>query len=312
MYYQFEHFCLDANERCIRVKGALVPCDTRIIHLCALLIKHYPEVLSTQQILREIWPRTVVSNWSVSRLIADTRAFFKAHDFHAAMIQTVRGKGYRITPEFAELVQAFADKSQRSEHISRPQHEPQAQPLTPSRSDTLNHSQSNRSNVGLVARAALLLMLAIPGIWLIADTFHQTQHNAERQPPTLLIGEDTEVVGRVLWVDDNPSNNMIEKRMLERHQVAVYTVTNTEEALLLLSMYNYHAVISDMGRHGDSLAGLKLLQIMREQGIQTPFVLYTLLESNQQNEIIAEYGGQAVATRADDLFKYVTAYLPAQ
>lgn len=312
MYYQFEHFCLDANERCIRVKGAVVPCDTRIVHLCALLIKHYPEVLSTEQILREIWPRTVVSNWSVSRLIADTRAFFKAHDFHAAMIQTVRGKGYRITPEFAELVQTLTEKPKLSESTAKLRQEAPTQPATLGRADPMNHRQSNRSNVGLVARAALLLILAIPGIWLIADTFHQQQHDTARRPPTLLIGEDTDVIGRVLWVDDNPSNNMIEKRMLERHQVAVYTVTNTEEALLLLSMYNYHAVISDMGRHGDSLAGLKLLQIMREQGIQTPFVLYTLLASNQQSEIVAEYGGQAVATRSDELFKYVTAYLPAQ
>lgn len=287
--------------------------------MCCLLIKHYPEILSTEQILREIWSRTVVSNWSVSRLIADTRAFFKAHDYHIAMIQTVRGKGYRITPEFAEVVQTLTEKPSLKKSptlaASDTGTDGSANSLAsshPAPNHGIHQSQSNRPNVGLVARATLLLMLAIPGIWLIADTFYQQQHSAERLPPTLLIGEDADVIGRVLWVDDNPSNNMIEKRMLERHKVAVYTVTNTEEALLLLSMYNYHAVISDMGRHGDSLAGLKLLQIMREQGIQTPFVLYTLLESNEQDQIIAEYGGQAVATRSDDLFKHVKAYLPAR
>jgi|SRR5690606_10110096 len=89
---------------------------------------------------------------------------------------------------------------------------------------------------------------------------------AYRTAPTeqpLKIGEAPDVMGRILWVDDHPANNGEEKRFLEGQRMAVYNVTSSDDALKLLSMYRYDAVISDMGRNGNPLAGLDLVKAMR-------------------------------------------------
>ena len=121
----------------------------------------------------------------------------------------------------------------------------------------------------------------------------------------LRIGEAPGVVGRVLWVDDHPENNASEKAFLEEHHIAVYTVTNTEDALHLLAMYNYGAVISDMGRGQEPLAGFKLVEAMRASGDTTPYFLYTILPSEVQQGLLSRHGGQGVATTSQELYQLV-------
>src|SRR3546814_13231616 len=80
-----------------------------------------------------------------------------------------------------------------------------------------------------------------------------------------LKGEPADAIGRVLWIDDHPQNNVAEKRFLERRKIAVYQVRTAKQALQLLAMYEYRAVISDMNRHGRPLAGLELVREMRSE-----------------------------------------------
>src|SRR3546814_6834783 len=54
------------------------------------------------------------------------------------------------------------------------------------------------------------------------------------------------------------------------------------QALQLLAMYEYRAVISDMNRHGRPLAGLELVREMRQRQDDTPFFLYTVVPSEAQ------------------------------
>jgi DNA-binding response OmpR family regulator len=121
----------------------------------------------------------------------------------------------------------------------------------------------------------------------------------------LKIGEAPDVIGRVLWVDDHPGNNAEERRFLEGRRIAVYEVTSSDDAMKLLSMYKYDAVISDMGRNGNPLAGLELVREMRAQKNYTPFVLYTILPSKAQRDLLAEYGGQGVAVTPEGLYSFL-------
>lgn len=115
-------------------------------------------------------------------------------------------------------------------------------------------------------------------------------------------GEPADSVGRVLWVDDHPENNFKERRFLERHRIGVYQVATTDDALTLLRMYAYGAVISDMGRAGRPLAGTDLLKAMRARGDRRPFFLYTVHSSEAQRRLVADSGGQGVAERPDELY----------
>jgi len=123
-------------------------------------------------------------------------------------------------------------------------------------------------------------------------------------------GEAPDAIGRVLWVDDHPENNVTEVRQLEGRKIAVYQVGTTEEALTLLPMYEYGAVISDMGRGDRPLAGLDLLKAMRARGDRRPFFLYTVHSSDAQRKLVDEAGGQAVAETREELYAAILPLFP--
>jgi len=122
-------------------------------------------------------------------------------------------------------------------------------------------------------------------------------------------GEAADSIGRVLWVDDHPENNSVERAYLESRKVAVYQVVTSEEALQLLAMYEYGAVISDMNRNDKPLDGITLVKEMRRRGDRTPFVLYSVVPSEAQRRLVAESGGQAATVERDELYRVVDTLL---
>ena len=63
-----------------------------------------------------------------------------------------------------------------------------------------------------------------------------------------------------------------------------------------------------MGRDGEVLAGLKLLQKMRERSDTTPFILYTIVMSDAQHELMEKHSGQGVAVEPENLYELVLPY----
>ena len=82
---------------------------------------------------------------------------------------------------------------------------------------------------------------------------------------------------KVLWVDDNPDNNMWERRALESYGVHFVLARDTNQARRLLSeMDDFAAVVSDMGRPGDKTAGVTLLKWLRDvKHSDLPYFIYT-------------------------------------
>ena len=78
---------------------------------------------------------------------------------------------------------------------------------------------------------------------------------------------------KVLWVDDCPSNNIYERQALEALGISFTLAKSTDEALDNISKQYFDAIISDMGRPPDSRAGYTLLDTLRSQGVQTPFII---------------------------------------
>lgn len=181
-------------------------------------------------------------------------------------IEAAYGHGYRLVPDETEALLA--------------------QPAVPRR-------RRPRLFIALAAIAAACALSASYVYW---------PRSAESP---LKIGEAHDVMGRILWVDDHPENNVREKRFLEQNRLAVYNVTTSDEALKLLAMYRYDAVVSDMGRNGNPLAGLELVETMRERGDHTPFYLYTILPSQAQRDLLTRHGGQGVAVTPEGLYSYL-------
>lgn len=116
---------------------------------------------------------------------------------------------------------------------------------------------------------------------------------------------------KVLWVDDNMSNNAFQIAQLHDLGVTVVQSSSTEDAMSILGGNpNFDAVISDMGRREGGAyraqAGLNLLTTIRKAGFQTPFMVYSsqrYAERARQDVLAA--GGDGATSSPVELLEWV-------
>lgn len=246
----------------LRVGGRRMEIDRSCAAILSLLLRESGRCVDKDRLLEAGWPGRVVHENSLAKAIGRLR---QALGEDGRALETVHGYGYRLTVE--------DDPAALSRGPLRPPHD-------------------RRRALGLSAAGLGALAL----IWLGAVS-NDTRGGAV---PSLIKGEPADSIGRVLWVDDHPQNNAKERRFLEDRKIAVYQVETSEDALALLAMYEYGAVISDMNRDERPLAGLELVGEMRRRSDRTPFIVYTVVPSAAQRKLVAEAGGQhAMATPAE-------------
>lgn len=280
MLYQVDKFLLDTETLTLSIDNQPYDADIRMLKLLTLLFQSYPEPCEQQYLLDNIWDNTVVSYWSLARLVSDTRKFFKEQGYHRPLIQTLYGKGFRLS---ADVV------------AQQPASVPAIAPAVPEAVFSAKNRQKRwltTLTLGLVATMSVVAS--------ISALNHQPLQPVSAT--RLLIGEPEQVAGRILWVDDHPQNNQQELQFMQQHNLAVYQATTTEDALMLLSMYQYDVVISDMGRQDQPLAGLKLLESMRLSNNNTPFFFYTILLSENKQALLEQHGAQGAAETSEALY----------
>lgn len=93
-------------------------------------------------------------------------------------------------------------------------------------------------------------------------------------------GIQSNLVGRsILWVDDNPMNNVYESSVLKRLGASIMFARSTDEALAFLSRDKFDLIISDVHRdengRSDANAGYELLEKIERSNRKLPFIFYT-------------------------------------
>jgi CheY-like chemotaxis protein len=116
----------------------------------------------------------------------------------------------------------------------------------------------------------------------------------------------------VLWVDDRPGNNNYERQALEALGVRVDISTSTEDALARMKWRHYDLIISDMGRPPDARAGYTLLDTLRAQGDQTPYIIYAGSRAQRHVAEARQHGAIGSTNLATDLVQMVTDTLSAR
>jgi len=129
--------------------------------------------------------------------------------------------------------------------------------------------------------------------------------DAVRQALPTRSQEPEEWRNHVLWVDDRPDNNIYERRAFEAVGLRFTLVLSTNEALDLLRRNKYAAIISDMGRREGSREGYVLLDSIRSQGSQTPFLIYAGSNLPEHRRETADHGGQGTTNNPQELFQMV-------
>lgn len=82
--------------------------------------------------------------------------------------------------------------------------------------------------------------------------------------------------GRILWVDENPLNNLPERRSLQSMGIHVDIARDDQEAFALLSANRYDVIISEMEHGGEEEWGSEFLAEVRRREVYTWAVFYVL------------------------------------
>lgn len=109
----------------------------------------------------------------------------------------------------------------------------------------------------------------------------------------------------VLWVDDNPENNINERHALEAQGIEFTLAKSTDEALTLTQNRQFAAIISDMRRKEGAQEGYTLLEKLTESGNKIPYVIYAGTGSAEQKQLAKDKGATGLTNRADELFELI-------
>jgi CheY-like chemotaxis protein len=114
---------------------------------------------------------------------------------------------------------------------------------------------------------------------------------------------------RVLWVDDKPSNNEIERQLLRPHGIVFDNVVSTREAIDQLINESYDLIITDLGRSASSdrsnEAGATFLD---EPAVRTggpPVIVYAGRWAVAQREELKRRGAVDVMANREQLIDTV-------
>jgi DNA-binding response OmpR family regulator len=282
---RFGDVVFDEAEGRLIVSGQPVEIDRNCRAILTTLLLNVGAEVSKEQLLQAGWPNRIVHENSLAKAIGRLR---QALGDQGQALETVYGHGYKLGVELRP--------EEPSPVVVEPVAlAPAAEPSAPRRI---------RRPLALFVGGAALVVAVLGGAFVLGQPPDPAEVPFRQAPP--ITGDASDAVGRVLWVDDHPQNNIYEKRFFENHRIAVHNVVGTADALRLLAMYDYAVVISDMGRGEDRLAGLKLAAQMRAKGDRTPLLIYTVrpdgaAAQQAQREMVADAGAHGVVVTPEEV-----------
>lgn len=118
----------------------------------------------------------------------------------------------------------------------------------------------------------------------------------------------------VLWVDDHPKWNELERKDLTRFGLCFAVPTSTEEAIAFLqdNPGKFAVIISDYKREHDPKQGYGLLDEMKSRNLHIPFIFYVADHTEDQAKEAVRYGARAEVNDPIELLSEVLRALPPE
>lgn len=123
--YEFGDFCLDLAARQLRRADVIVPLTPKLFDLLVFLLANHGRPISKDELLREVWPDSVVSEENLSRHISSLRKILAEAGDGPKLIETLPKFGYRFTDQ-VRVVTPLATAPPKTEAAAEP--EPAAVP----------------------------------------------------------------------------------------------------------------------------------------------------------------------------------------
>lgn len=219
---------------------------------------------------------------------------------------------YFVTTPLLERPELIKDDPLASEIGSRQRHDWRVQADLP-----LNDPQIRRAVRELAEKIAVALARNSPPIQpATAGNERGLAPSTRADDPTAdelaemvkTLGHDRETTDHrrlILWVDDRPDNNVIERNSMAPYHIDFVLAKSTGQALAELRQHKFDAIISDMGRPPDSRAGYTLLEAVRGSGDSTPYFIYAGSRDPAHVREALSRGAQGSTNRGDELLQMV-------
>lgn len=121
--YQIGDFYLDLRTKSLTRQGESIELGERNFRLLQLLAEASPEPISKLSLSSLLWTGTVVSDWSLFRLISDTRQLLGDDGDQQTLIRTARGIGFYLTsaePRYADPDETIPNAPQSGANMADP------------------------------------------------------------------------------------------------------------------------------------------------------------------------------------------------
>src|SRR5262249_44975879 len=102
-FYEFGPFLVDRRKCVLLREGEVVPLSLKAFEILLELIQHHGQMLEKQELLKRVWPDTVVEENSLARSISSLRKALDEQPNEHRYILTVPGRGYRFVDSVREV-----------------------------------------------------------------------------------------------------------------------------------------------------------------------------------------------------------------
>jgi DNA-binding winged helix-turn-helix (wHTH) protein len=95
--YKFGNYTINLSTRKLSFAREDIQLSERNYLFLCILAKASPELVTKEELLKQLWPDRIVSDWALARLISDTRLLLDDNGEQQHLIKTARGIGYSLT-----------------------------------------------------------------------------------------------------------------------------------------------------------------------------------------------------------------------
>ena len=170
--YEFDSYRVDVTNRLVLRHDVPLPLTPKAVEILVALIAHRGEILSKSDLMKIVWPDTVVEDGNLAQNIYLLRKTLNEGSDGRQYVETLARRGYRFVGEIREI---------RNGH----------RPAAPS--VVTNHSESWLKPYTMFAVAAGLLLIGL------SITFFINANNRRSKSPATSEAEQSYLKGRQFW-----------------------------------------------------------------------------------------------------------------
>src|SRR5215468_9287936 len=111
--YAFGEFCMDPQNRVLRLRQEPVALTPKAFEVLLLLVQHSGQIVSKDELMRTVWPDSFVEESNLTQTVFMLRKAL-GETGNQRYILTVQGRGYRFAAEVKTIAENGYAKSDRS------------------------------------------------------------------------------------------------------------------------------------------------------------------------------------------------------